>query len=312
MKLTRFALAALVLTLTLSPTVARATYPGSNGLIVLYGSIGGSGNFVYVVNSDGSNRRALAEGRTPHWTADGQRIYFSDGAGCVFPEPVCAIYSVSVDGTGLRQETSPPEGTWDEAPYPLPNGGFVFVRHFGLCCQTDLWKQRPGQTAKALTTTTTVQESQPAVSPNGKRIAHLGSGPTGEFLYVMNSNGRHNRQLAPAASFGGVDFSPDGSLLVFAQTLFPPEGPTEGVFFYDFQTDTVSRVGSLESFEAGWGALSFSPDGTRLLIASDSSNGDLLYSTDLTGGDQQYIPVVPPGSPEQDYYFAGGYWQPVP
>jgi tricorn protease-like protein len=187
----------------------------------------------------------------------------------------------------------------------------VFVRHFGLCCQTDLWIQRPGQSAKALTTTTTVQEEAPAVSPDGKRIAYIGnSSLTGEFLYVMNSNGRHNRQLAPAASFGEVDFSPDGSLLVFAQTL--PGGPTEGVFFYDLKHKTVSRVGSLESNEAGWGDLSFSPDGTRLLIASDSGNGDVLYSTDLSGGNQQYISVVPPGSPEQDYYFGGGFWQPVP
>jgi WD40-like Beta Propeller Repeat len=309
MKLTRFAVAALVLTLTLSPTVARATYPGSNGLIVLRGSIGGSGNFIYVVNSDGSNRRAIAEGGyDPHWTADGQRLYFWRDSG---------IYSIEVDGTDLRQETSPPTGMLDVEPYPLPGGGFVFVRGSsryapgaGFKSASDVWIRRPGEPARRLTKTRHVPEASPAVSPDGTRIAYLGRDSTGVFAGIMNIDGRGSRKLAPAASFGGLDFSSDGSLLVFAQGL--PESPTEGVYFYDLKHKTVSRVGSLESFEAGWGALSFSPDGTRLLIASDSSNGNLLYSTDLIGGDQQYISVVPPGSPEQDYYFGGGFWQPVP
>ncbi len=301
MKHSRFALAALVFALGLYPTAASATYPGTNGLITFSQDRGDSGvEYIWVTNSDGSNRLALASGRDPHWTADGQRVYFSKG--------FSGIYSVRVNGTGLRKETWPASGVLDSQPYPLPSGGFVFTRWSATCCQSDVWVKLPGATAKRLTWTTGLQEFSPAVSPDGSRIAFIRSGSTGWSLYIMNRDGSQKRKLAPAAPDGGVDFSPDGSMLVFAQLL--PNG-SAGVYFYDLTSDAVSRVGSLESSEAGWGALSFSPDGTRLLINSSSDTGDLLFSTDLTGGDEHFIDVVPPDAPESMHYFGGGYWQPV-
>jgi Tol biopolymer transport system component len=318
MRIVRLAFAAFALTFGLYPTAARATYPGGNGLIVLNGTIGGSDSqFVYVVNSDGSNRRALAPGEgSPRWTADGQRIYFRGGPDCPYPTYVCAIYSVSVDGTGLRKQTWPGSGQFDDDPYPLPGGGFVFARLsdvFSFPHFADIWVKLPGQRAKRLTWTRKVDESSPAVSPDGTRIAYLGRSTGGSFLFIMNRDGTGKRKLAPASEGGGVDFSPDGTRLVFGQFLDPVwGGPPEGVYFYDLQTDTVSRVGSLHSTEPGWDALSFSPDGTRLLITEATGDGNYLFSTDLTGGDMHGINPVSGDDPEQDWYFSAGYWQPVP
>jgi Tol biopolymer transport system component len=314
-RIVRLAFAAFALTFGLYPTAARATYPGGNGLITFFDDYLGP-TTIWVANGDGSNRQALAPGEgSPHWTADGQRIYFRGGPDCPYPTYVCAIYSVSIDGTGLRKQTWPGSGQFDDDPYPLPGEGFVFTRLpdvFSFPHFADIWVKLPGQRAKRLTWTRKVDESSPAVSPDGTRIAYLGRSTGGTFLFIMNSDGTGKRKLAPAsAGPGGVDFSPDGTRLVFAASL--GEEHNEGVFFYDLQTDTVSRVGSLESFETGWGALSFSPDGTRLLIASYSGSGDFLYSTDLTGGDTQYIDITPLPGPEIDgYYFGGGFWQPVP
>jgi dipeptidyl aminopeptidase/acylaminoacyl peptidase len=275
---------------------ARATFPGQNGLIALYDD-----NGVLVIAADGSSRRYLyAGGISPHWSADGQRVYFvstSNGR----------IYSIKPDQTGLRTEVWKLTGYTNRDPYPLPGGGVVFDRLSNNCCSSDLWLKEPGHPARRLTSTADA-EFLPAVSPNGSRIAYLRDTSQGTFLYLMNRDGSGVRRLRRAVFDGGVDWSPDGETIVFARVL--PNGFTEGVFFYHLASNTVTRVGKLESFEAGWGALSFSPDGRRLLIASDSCCGDFLYSTNLSGGDRQDIPVAPPG--EYEYYFGGGYWQPVP
>jgi uncharacterized repeat protein (TIGR01451 family) len=51
--------------------------------------------FLYVMNSDGTGRRLIAEGGSPSWSPDGSRIAFADGD----------LFTIRPDGTGLHRVT---------------------------------------------------------------------------------------------------------------------------------------------------------------------------------------------------------------
>jgi Tol biopolymer transport system component len=285
------ALLVLGLGLALHPVQAWATVPGRNGLVAFADDIG-----IALIKPDGTSQHYITPGGLEQeWTADGRRLYFQkDGR----------IWSVRTDGSHLRRHTFPPANVGDFSPAPLPSGGFVFIRerNFG---QSDLWIKLPGQAAHRLTRTI-AYEVDPVVSPDGTQLAFIRE--TSQFppsLWVMNVDGTGaHRVLRPVTTDGGVDWSPGGAQLVFSHLL--PNGITQGIYLLTLQTGEVTRVGDLESFEAGWGGVEFSPNGRRLLVTSDSSVGDDLFSVALDGTDRRDIPVV--GS----VYFGPGSWQPLP
>jgi Tol biopolymer transport system component len=287
------ALLALVLGLGLAlhPVQAWATVPGRNGLVAFADDTG-----IALIKPDGTSQHYITTGGLEQeWTADGRRLYFQDGR----------IWSVRTDGSHLRRLTFPPANVLDFSPAPLPSGGFVFIRerNFG---QSDLWIKLPGESAHRLTGTT-AYEVDPVVSPDGTQLAFIRE--TSQFppsLWVMNVDGTGaHLVLRGVTTDGGVDWSPGGAQLVFSHLL--PNGITQGIYLLTLQMGEVTRVGDLESFEAGWGGVEFSPNGRRLLVTSDSDVGDDLFSVALDGTDRRDIVVG-----GLDYYFGPGSWQPLP
>ena len=85
---------------------------------------------ISVSNVDGSDRRpVVAPGSDPAWSPDGRRIAYAAGdRGARF------IYTVNVDGTGVRQITEIADSTTitDESPAWSPDGRWIaFQREHG-------------------------------------------------------------------------------------------------------------------------------------------------------------------------------------
>ena len=119
---------------------------------------------------------------------------------------------------------------------------------------------------------------------------------------VMKADGTMVKALVRDVSYASIDWSPDGSMVCFAAPINEFE---EGIFLVNAVTKAVMRVGDLTSFEAGFTSCGFSPDGTRLLVVSASSDFCLLFTVDLDGTDIYYLPTT--GDP----FFGKASWQPV-
>jgi Tol biopolymer transport system component len=295
MKSVRFIVSAACLVAVLAlPTPAGATYPGQTGVIAF------DPDGITLINPDGTGKHSITDaGSFPAWSADGSKIYFSNGG----------IWSIRPDGTGLRKVTRP--GQWmDVSPWPLPDGSVVFESDRGHpgCCDRDLWRKVPGRKAFRLTATPD-SDRLPVASPDGKEIAFLRSsrcqtaGCVSQNLFMMDADGANVRLLARRVEYTSSDWSPDGTLVSFSREV---EGPEEGIFLVDVTTGQVRRVGDLLSFEAGWGSIEFAPDGTKLLVVSDSSAGDFLFTVNFDGSDVRYVNLCC-----DEIYFGRAAWQPT-
>ncbi|MDP9224602.1 MAG: hypothetical protein M3P18_12255 [Actinomycetota bacterium] len=292
----------LVTLMTLS--AAHSTVPGANGLIA------------FSPNSEGLTVIDPASGVTtqvttnpndenPAWSANGRRIFFDR----VRPSTGrSAIFSIHPDGTSLHRLTG--FRAYDQAPWPLPGGGFVFTRYWSL--GTDLYPthQEIQERVEGLTIRLTNGKARhiyPAASPDGSRIAFLRT-PSGccDFqLRVMNRDGSHKTTLSHSAAYAAIDWSPDGSSIGFATDSLNGD-PTQMAALVDTSTGEQQVLPGTESAEAGIGSVAFSPDGTKLLVVQDTPYGDYFSIYDLAG---VHLQDLYPGPGE--FYFGRAEWQPL-
>jgi PASTA domain/WD40-like Beta Propeller Repeat len=168
----------------------------------------------------------LAGACYPAWSSDGTELAFSaNGPGTRDAE----IYTIGVDGSGLEQLTSGPDG--DLEPQWSPNGDVIaFYRlpeppedH----AEADVYVVDPRTGDETRLTNAPGPDLYPSWSPDGSEIVFA----TQRFvddretypavLAIMDADGSNVRQLTPTIE-AGVDsqpsWSPDGSRIAFART----------------------------------------------------------------------------------------------
>jgi TolB protein len=153
----------------------------------------------------------------------------------------------------------------------MPDGrSIVYVRT--LATDQSLWLMDvTGRHPRRLTRS--VGDEDPAVSPDGTRIAFL----RGPQVFVVSANGGEGRQLTPSnlEAGGRLDWSPDGSRILF--------GANDQV--YTIRLDG-SGLTKLTSGKHAYCSDSFSPDGRRVLLIDNcgSATNSQLYSMSVGGG----------------------------
>jgi len=119
---------------------------------------------------------------------------------------------------------------------------------------------------------------QPAVSPDGRRIA-FSSGRGGNLdIYVMDANGSNLTQLTSSRGFDEWPaWSPDGRTLVFVSDR------TGNVEIYTIPANGGPEQRLTDHPADDWPAV-WSPDGRRLLFASNRDGNWNLFLLELAGG----------------------------
>ncbi len=261
-----------------SPT--RAAFPGANGLIVF------------------SSNRPAADGTTDF-----------------------EIYSMRADGTDLRQLTDngsiPPstEGGSGNGQSGAGNGQTTTGGQTTTSSQTTTSGQtttssQSGSETGGGSTPTPIDDTQPAVSPDGRQIAFVSNRPaadgkTDSEIYVMNADGSDVRQVTHNASGSGSGndyepaWSPDGSQIVYRHD----DGRLADLYVVDVRTGVETRL--VTPYDKGPAAYdgqpSWSPDGTEILFRKGMGSAADIWVYNLMAGDAAdaaHMLIHDPSAPE--------------
>lgn len=155
-----------------------------------------SGDNLFVARMDGTGTRQLTDGRTansgPVWAHDGSRLWFGSNQAALGQ-----IWSIGVDGSGLKQVTFHPVTIG--RPIASPDGRrFLAHSHFAPNATDIVMFDANGQMIRALTPSKTRMELTDW-SPDGERLAlNVSAAPGGIVVYSLDQ-GRYEQLTSQGA-----------------------------------------------------------------------------------------------------------------
>jgi len=261
----------------------------------------------YVMRADGSDLKQISDGRgktTCGWfLPGGERVLFASSTahdatcpakpdpskGYVWPLDKYDLYTVSRDGSDLKRLTN--YDVYTAEAVISPDGKkivFTSLKDGDL----DIYTMNIDGTDIRRLTTTPGYDGGPWWSPDSKRIvyrAHHPKDPT-ELkqyqelltqglirpskveLFVMNADGSDQRQIT---ALGGANFgpswSPNGKQIIFSSNFASPRSRNFELYLVNASDSmaTADRLERITIFDSFDGFPMFSPDGTKLLFASN-------------------------------------------
>jgi Tol biopolymer transport system component len=189
------------------------------------------------------------------------------------------LWVMNADGTNARQLTSTPNPLEDHEPAFSANGRQVFFsRDNGT--QSDIYVTASDGSGGLLNlTNTTVNESYPDASPDGKQIA-FERGPATD-IWLMNSNGTNpvNITNTPTATEFQTSFSPDGRTIAFNRC----QSGVCNVWVMNVDGSSPRQVTADTAPNSSIIRPAFSRDGLRIAYNDECNGTCKVYAVNLDG-----------------------------
>ena len=177
-----------------------------DGAEVVFTDAACGGGGLYLMNANGLGRRSIpvAPGvDSPSFSPDGKQVVFDDYQS--------SIYSVNVDGSGLRRLHH--FGALPHKPVLAPDGKTILFDLEPMHGASRLYlMDSNGANVRAIPHTTSALDA--SFSPNGKTIVFV----RGNGIFRMSVTGHWLKRLTTAPTTGedaNPEFSPDGTKIVF-------------------------------------------------------------------------------------------------
>jgi len=259
---------------------------------------------VYIINPDGSGKRAITQGTgwsgTPALSPDGTKIAFaSDREG----EP--EIYVVNVDGSNLTRLTY--DRASDFMPAWSPDGkkiAFISTRiykaplsggSFEIETGMELYvMDADGSNVQRLSSNMDDQSAYPDWSPDGKNIVFMNilQIPTINVI-AADGSARNSRPLFQRNDMAGwtPKWSPDGKYIYFMA-----ESASGAREIYRMDADGKNTVNLTEKWNPVAVDPSVSPDGKQVVFASEEGDATNLYIMDVASRQVRQLTREPAGA----------------
>lgn len=290
---------------------------------------GGADGFDHLglIRPDGTEDHAIVVGRSggqmlPDWSPDGSHLVFTSRGGET--EPLYAYDPVTDAERQLFVCEAPCLG--DDEPAYSPDGTQVaFIRALTPFVRSDDFGDVPsdcglwiGDLASGEVTQVTSntdpacdREYEPRWSPDGMQLTYwrdpyVAGKPTGTSVYVIDADGRNERQLTDPALFAGSpDWSPDGEWIVYS--TYP---------LSEFQCCQVSNLYRMRPDGSGVEQLTYNdthleratqprytPNGEWILFTQVTPQARSIWAIPASGGEP--VVIAPGGT------YTHSTWQPV-
>jgi Tol biopolymer transport system component len=298
------------------PAVAQAA---TNGPIAYVRSDdpAGSNPQIWVMAPDGSNPGRLTTGTNanysrPSFAQPGSKLaYAAQG-------PSSAdIFTMDFAGTGIADLS--PDTAPDSSPALSPDGSKVAYSVYDNSDYEIFVRPTAGGAATQLTTNGAgVDDLNPAWSPDGTKIAFASTRSGSYDIWVMDANGSSPTQLTNTVSTLNAQYvreqyptwSPEGSQIAYTRMESNLINDLESFDIWVMNATGTNQHRLAGSSTAKDTQPAWSPDGTKLVFASDrSSSGDDIWvvnsdgsgsATDLTGTASPISEAQPTwGQPQQ-------------
>jgi Tol biopolymer transport system component len=206
------------------------------------------------------------------------------------------IFSMDLDGSNVRQVTSDTDVKMMCAV--SPDGARMAYQALSKNGNYDILVMniKTGQTKNL--TNSRFSDCSPSWSPDGKKIL-LSSDRTGDHeVYVMDADGSKLKRLTNRLGTheAGAAYSPNGKQIVFEsyqKTETKRVGPRHVEVHYKHEIWVMDADGkNLKKLSKGNGndwACSWSPDGKKMLFATDRDGNSEIYLMDVKSGKEERI-----------------------
>jgi TolB protein len=278
----------VMLVLELRP--AEATFPGQNGKIAYVGW-DGHDREIYTIDPGGGHRVQITHNNTkdeaPSYSPVGKKIALSARQGKEWE-----IYTINATGGNrfnLTKNTTP-----DRWPSYSPSGKKIaysarggndfdifdfdiFTINVGGGSKFNVTNGRPAPTLKnpdGSTSRTPPHDFSPTYSPDGKKIAFVGTASfESSAIFTTNVGGGGIRRFNGSQVVASPDYSPDGKKIAYINR---------------FQIETINATGGGRSVVLKGRtqvlSASYSPDGKKIAYAGWDGHDSEIYTIPVSGG----------------------------
>ncbi len=271
--------------------------PTSQGLVAFAAQSHGSttGLVIAVMRPDGTGFRQLtglsadheadpqiarysfASDDSPSFSPDGRTIAFVRR----YAEGINSLCMIDVDGSHFRvviREAHAAELAWSPdgrtiAFYSEQDGGIHLVDVDGTSERT-LWQRTGGP-----------NQDFPSWSHDSSRVYYA----SGKNVRVANADGSASQVLTHLPRYVGVvALSPQGSTIAFSEQEAAGNSSSSAIWLMDADGSNVRRV--TDATAGGWYGVTWSPDGSHLLLGNDADDAGVFITPDGTSTGRLALP----------------------